>query len=261
MIQGVLLDLSGVLYEGDHCLPGASEALARLHAAGLPLRYLTNTTRTPCAALVARLRALGLDVAEEEVFTAPQAARHHVAAHGLTPWLLVHPDIVAEMRGAGIGTGTGTPPVPADCDCVLVGDAGEGFSYAALNQAFRLLIAGRPLLAMGRNRYFQEAGQLSLDAGPFVAALEYASGVQAEVIGKPARSFFEGALAALGCPPSAAVMIGDDVEADVLGAVNCGMQAILVGTGKYRHGDEAGLPAAARFEPDIAAAVDWILAQ
>lgn len=257
MIQGVLLDLSGVLYEGDHCLPGAGEALARLHAAGLPLRYLTNTTRTPRAALVARLQALGLEMAEEEVFTAPQAARHHVAARGLTPWLLVHPDIVAEMRGDG----TGTSPAPADCDCVLVGDAGEGFSYAALNQAFRLLIAGRPLLAMGRNRYFQEAGQLSLDAGPFVTALEYASGVQAEVIGKPARSFFEGALAALGCPPSAAVMIGDDVEADVLGAVHCGMQAILVGTGKYRRDDEAGLPAAARFEADISAAVDWILAQ
>lgn len=255
-IRGVLLDLSGVLYIGEHLLAGADKALVRLHKAGLPVRYITNTTRSPRQALVARLRALGLRIDADEVFTAPLAARHYVSTRGLTPWLLVHPAIVGELGPAGV-----SPRSPDDCDCVLVGDAGEGFGYAALNQAFRLLIEGRPLLAMGRNRYFREQGGLSLDAGPFVAALEYASGVEAEVIGKPACSFFEGARATLDCAPAQVVMVGDDVDTDVCGAIRAGMQGILVGTGKYRSGDESGLPPGARFERDICAAVDWIVSR
>ena len=163
-VRGVLLDLSGVLYQGDRALTGAAEALERLRSAGLPLRFVTNVTRMPADDLARKLARLGLDVRPAELVTAPRAAREHLLARGLAPLLLVHPALREEFRDLE----TDEP------DAVLLSDAGEDFSYANLNRAFRLLMDGAPLLAMGNNRYFRDEDGLSLDIGPFVAALEYA---------------------------------------------------------------------------------------
>jgi ribonucleotide monophosphatase NagD (HAD superfamily) len=93
---------------------------------------------------------------------------------------------------------------------------------------------GAALIALQRNRYWETAKGLSLDAGPFVAALEYATGLEAEVMGKPSGAFFELALGELGVSADQAAMVGDDVEADVAGAMDAGLAGILVTTGKYR---------------------------
>jgi ribonucleotide monophosphatase NagD (HAD superfamily) len=101
-----------------------------------------------------------------------------------------------------------------------------------------LLINGAPLLGVGRNRYFKTGGKLQLDAGPFIQALEYAADIEAEILGKPAAGFFHAAVDSLGCKPDEVLMIGDDVEADINGAMQAGLQACLVRTGKYLPGDE-----------------------
>jgi HAD superfamily hydrolase (TIGR01458 family) len=146
---------------------------------------------------------------------------------------------------------------------VVVGDAGEAFHYASLNRAFRELIDGAVLIALAKNRSFKDDdSSLSLDAGAFVAALEFATQRTALVLGKPAPEFFEAALASMDCPPKRAVMVGDDAEADVAGALRAGLGgAVLVRTGKYCHGDEE------RFDPpptvtveSLSAAADWIVA-
>ena len=119
---------------------------------------------------------------------------------------------------------------------------------------------GGPLLAMGNNHYFQDRDGLSLDIGPFVAALEYASGQQAVILGKPSADFYHVAVASLGCEAQHAVMVGDDALADVDGALAAGLQAILVRTGKYRSGDEDKITRpGAQVAADIVAATDIIL--
>jgi len=243
-LRTLLLDLGGVFYQGDHLIPGALEALARLRASGPALRFVTNTTRQSRAALQRELAGRGIAIAEDELLTPAAAARDLLLARGLRPLLLIHPGLAPDF--AGLDT--------AEPDAVVVGDAGEHFSYAGLNRAFRLLHAGAPLLALGRNRYFQDRDGLSLDAGPFVAALEYAAGVRAELLGKPAPALFAAALRATGCPPAAAAMIGDDVEADVNGALAAGLRGVLVRTGKYRPGDEAQLAPGGALADDIGAA-------
>jgi HAD superfamily hydrolase (TIGR01458 family) len=254
MIRGVLLDLAGVIYDGDHALPGAIDAVARLHQAGLPLRFVTNTTRSTKRTLIERLTRLGLDIAESELFTPGQAARDWLAAHDCSPLLVVHPNLAQEFEGLP----------EREKHAVVVGDAGNAFDYFHLNRAFRALIDGAELIALAKNRTFKdEDGKLSLDAGAFVTALEYASGKTATVLGKPSPDFFAAALASMDWPLEDAVMVGDDAEADVAGALRAGLaQALLVRTGKYREGDEI------RFDPpptatvaDLAAAADWILAQ
>jgi HAD superfamily hydrolase (TIGR01458 family) len=253
MISGVLLDLAGVIYEGERALPGALDAVARLRHAGLPLRFTTNTTRATKRMVLQRLARLGLDVAESELFTPAQSAREWLVRNNCSPSLLVHPDLVPEFEDDSEHAHR----------AVVVGDAGDAFEYVRLNRAFRELIDGAELIALAKNRCFKDAdGKLSLDAGAFVAALEFASQRTALVLGKPAPEFFEAALASMDCPPKHAAMVGDDAEADIAGALRAGLDsAVLVRTGKYCGGDEE------RFEPpptvtveNLSAAADWIIA-
>jgi len=253
MIRGVLLDLAGVIYQGETALPGALESVHRLREEGLPLRFVTNTTRMSKSMVLERLAKLGLDIAGSELFTPAQAARDWLAHNDCSPLLLVHPNLVQDFED-----------IPKRAQrAVVIGDAGDGFSYAHLNRAFRALIGGAQFIALAKNRDFKdEDGQLSLDAGAFVEALEFSSRHEALVLGKPARAFFEAALASMDCPPDRAVMVGDDAEADVAGALNAGLSsAVLVRTGKFRPGDET------RFDPhptvtveNVSAAADWIVA-
>jgi len=248
-VQGALLDLDGVLYVGGTLLPGAREALERLRARAMPVRFVTNTTRRPRRMILADLSAMGVTIGDEELVTPSGAACAWLKERGLSPHLLVHlkEDFTDVLSGGA--------------QAVVIGDAGSGFTYGALNRAFRLLMSGAPLLALAKNRYFREPDGLSLDAGPFVAALEFASGRSAEVVGKPAPAFFRTAAAGLGCLPEDTVMVGDDVEADVNGAVAAGLQAILVRTGKFQEQDLERLHADAAVVADFAAAVDRILAE
>jgi len=248
---GVLLDLGGVVYAPSGPLPGSREAIARLRGEGLPVRFLTNTTRTPHAELVGKLRAMGLDVKDEELFTPAMAACRILGAEGLSPHLLVHPALQADFAEVPEAAGR----------AVVIGDAAGAFTYDALNSAFRTLQDGAEFLALADNRAFRDAdGKLSLDAGPFVAALEFASRRKARVLGKPAREFFMAAIASMGCGPDGAVMVGDDVESDVGGALAAGLAGVLVRTGKYEPGAENLIdPAPCAVVDDLAAAAEWIV--
>jgi len=225
-VRGLLLDVGGVLYQGDEALPGAVAALTRLKTSGLPFRLLTNTTRTTRSALAARLVALGFEIGEDEIVTPASAAAAILAANGARAHLLVHPDLLPDC-----------PPEAKTPNAVLIGDAGEHFTFERLNRAFEILIEGGRLYALGRNRFFRGQEGLELDAGPFVAALEYAAEMEATLIGKPSPDFFRAAAAALTLPSEKVLMVGDDLEADVTGAQEAGLMATLVCTGKYRKGD------------------------
>ncbi len=126
----------------------------------------------------------------------------------------------------------------------MVGLAPSQFHYEKLNQAFRLVLDGAPLIAIHKGRYYQRLDGLALGPGPFVTALEYATNKKAEVVGKPEKQFFLDALGSLGAGlrPEEAIMIGDDVRDDVGGAQSAGFRGVLVRTGKYRHGDENTMP-------------------
>ena len=247
-VRGCLLDLSGVLHVGSAPLPGACEALTRLRRLPLGLRFLTNTSRTPHAVLLAQMNRMGLEIAVGELLTAPLATRLVLEYRQLRPYLLIHPHLRPDFAGVP----TRRP------NAVVVGDAGPYFSYPRLNRALRLLMDGAPLLAIAGNRYFMAADGLNLDAGAFVAGLEYAAGIQAEVIGKPAAAMFHAACAQLGLPPEQVVMVGDDVEADVLGALDAGLQAALVRTGKFRGTDPDQLAGRAPLYNDVLDFVDHL---
>jgi HAD superfamily hydrolase (TIGR01458 family) len=250
-VRGVLIDLGGVVYQAEDALPGAALVIQRLKAAGLAIRFLTNTTSEPKRAMLARLARLGIPAAPEEVFTPADAARSTILADGLAPHFLIQPALAEDFAGLPPGT---TP-------AVIMGDARAGFTYDALNAAYRRLEAGAAFLALASNRVFlDDDGVLSLDMGAFVAALEYASRRKAVVLGKPAAAFFQLAVADMGLEADAVAMIGDDAEFDVAAARAAGLSGFLVRTGKWKPGsaEAAGLPPGTEFD-DLAAVVDHLL--
>lgn len=252
-MRGVLLDIAGVLTAGSEVLPGAIDAVARLSRVGVPFRYLTNTTSKPKRQVLKTLADAGLPADETLLFTPAAAARAWLAAHGHAAHLLTVPALAEDFAGLDLNA----PPA------VVVGDAGEHFTYDRLNRALRLLLDGAPLLALAMNRRFTDAdGRPTLDAGAFVSALAYGSGTDPIVFGKPAAEFFATACADLDCAPGDVTMIGDDAEADVAGALAAGLgQGILVRTGKYRPGDETAFePHPSAVVADIGAAADMVLA-
>jgi len=225
--EAVLLDLDGVLYVEDEPLAGSAEAVDRLRDAGLALRFVTNTTSRSRTATLEKLRGLGFRVAPEELVTPAALAVRHCIEHDLGRASLLMNDEV-KQDFAQLEEDDEHPRA------VIVGDMGERFGYSTLNQAFRHVMSGAELVALQKNRYWLREDGLSLDVGPFVAALEYATGQDAYVVGKPAPGFFGEVLSGLELPPEAVAMVGDDIETDVGGALNAGLTAILVRTGKYR---------------------------
>lgn len=225
-IAGVLIDLDGTVYEGRSLVPGAAESVRRLRRAGVPLLFTTNTSRKSRGEIVASLADLGLEVRRDEVLSAPVAAAEWLADRGVDRILLLLPESTHDdFRDFDIGA--------ADPEMVLVGDLGAGFTFERLNEAFRTLRAGAGLVAIHRNRYWLPEDGPTLDAGPFVAALEYAAGTEATLIGKPSPAFFRTAAARTGAPLDRLAVVGDDVESDVAGARAAGLYAIQVRTGKF----------------------------
>ena len=238
--QAVLLDLDGVLYVEDTPVPGAREAVESMRDAGLALRFVTNTTSRSRPATLEKLRGLGFAIDPDELITPAALAVRHCRGRGHRRVSLLLLDEVKEDFSA-------LEEAEEDVDAVIMGDLGEAYGYAVLNRAFRMVMEGAELVALQKNRFWMRAGGLSLDVGPFVAALEYATGRNAVVVGKPSPAFFELALGDLGTAPSETAMVGDDLETDVGGALDAGLAGVLVRTGKYR----AEIVRASDIEPTV----------
>jgi len=241
-MQSFLIDLDGVLYVGKKPIEGAKECLERLDKLGYEYRFVSNSTRRCRSSVAQRLAGLGYDVPMERIFTPPLAAIERMKSSGKDRcFLLTTGDVHRDFVQAGISVSE------KDADYVVVGDAGPDFTFERLNQALRLILDGAQMLALEMDRYWMEPEGLVMSTGPFVAALEYATGKKAELMGKPSPEFFKIALKDIGARPEEAAMIGDDILTDVGGGQALGMKGILVKTGKYR----ADLADSSGVRPDL----------
>ena len=236
-------------------IAGAAVAVRRLREAGHRLRFVTNSTTRSRGQLTAQLVAMGFDLSEDELQTTGDVAARTLA--GRRVLALTMPGLLDDLEGLQL--------VGMNVDAVLIGGADEGeetgriFSYLNLNRAFHELEAGAELYCLHKNKWWQTANGPRLDAGAFVAGLEYAADVEATVLGKPSTAYFQAALSALDAEPGLTWMVGDDLEGDCIGAAKHGMRTVLVRTGKFRP-DEVERSGA---QPDaivssIAQLPDWL---
>jgi HAD superfamily hydrolase (TIGR01458 family) len=236
-VRGVLLDIDGVLTVSWKSLPGAVETIKVIREADLPLVLLTNTTSRSRGRIATLLSDAGFPIGPDDVLTPAAAVAAHLREHheGARCLLLTSGDITEDLDGIQLVGADDEPEV------VLLGGAGPEFGYQEVNAVFGLVQQGAALIAMHRNLYWRTDEGLQLDTGAFLLGLERAAGVEATVVGKPAGAFFDVALQMLGVGPDEAVMVGDDVESDVLGAQSNGITGVLVRTGKFKEQDEDGV--------------------
>ena len=234
-VDGLLLDIDGVLAISWVALPGAVETMAWLRREAVAFRLITNTTTHTRRELAATLGGAGFDVAPDEIVTAVTATAAHLQAHhpGARVFVLTDGEPGEDLDGVR------RAGAPEDADVIVLGGACDDFTYPTMNRIFRRVMDGATLVGMHRNLYWKTEDGWELDGGAYIAGLEEASGATAAICGKPAPAYFEAALALLRVSASRAAMVGDDIVNDVSGAQAVGLRGVLVRTGKFQEADLA----------------------
>jgi len=224
-IKAVLFDLDGVLYVGDRIIPGAARSVQHMLDLSLPVAGLTNTTTQPRQAIAKKLAGFGIPMVESDIYTPAALASEAIGKNRAK--LYVRDSLLEDFQGIRIAND--------NPDFIVMGDlGGDGYTPDLLHDIFNTVMDGATLLALHKNRFWQKPDGLHLDIGPFVAAIEYATGKDAVILGKPSQDFFHGVCAALDMEAQNVLMIGDDIESDIGGAKDAGLHTVLVQTGKYR---------------------------
>jgi HAD superfamily hydrolase (TIGR01458 family) len=232
-IEGLLLDIDGVLAVSWEPMPGAVDAMRRLREGGVPFRLITNTTTKTRSDLAGTLAEAGFDVTGEDVVTAVVATGAYLGTThpGAKVFVLSDGEATTDLAGVEL-------VAVDDADVIVIGGACEDFTYETMNRIFRRLMDGASLIGMHRNLFWKTSAGWELDGGAYIAGLEEAADTKATICGKPEQAYFDSALAMLGVSADRAAMVGDDIVNDILGAQAAGLTGILVRTGKYREGDE-----------------------
>ena len=240
----IFFDVEGTLTHEGRPIEGAVEMLRMVRNGGAEIRFLTNITGRMPQTIAEDLRTCGLTANDDEIITAASACATYVRLRNLESVRLI---ISEEISPLFIGLNE----VKHNPSAVIIGDVAEQFDFNLLDGIYRQIDEGSELIAMSRNFFWFNKGRKQLDAGTFVAALELATGREAIVCGKPSNVIFSLAVKSLENPECRILVIGDDIKTDIAGASQAGLEAVLVGTGKFRDQDRLRVPHA-DFLPTVA---------
>jgi HAD superfamily hydrolase (TIGR01458 family) len=235
----VLIDLDGVLRIGSKPADDAGEFLEFLSSNGIPSCILSNSSLKTSAMVRSFLNENKIDYGIPAMTAADAALNfvkenyRRVAVYCVEPVKKTFEQYLDDENS----------------EAVVIGDIGDKWSYKIMNDIFVKIYNGADLIALHKNKYWYPDGKtLSLDAGAFINAIEYASSKEAVVIGKPSPVYFKTALKMLGHQDESFLMIGDDIETDILPVRNLGGTGILIYSGKTRYPLPDSLKAAPDYE-------------
>ena len=237
-VDAVFLDLDGCVWFGEQLADGAIDLVRDLRASGRRVGFLTNTSNSHPEQVAAKLRRLGIPAAVADVIMPIEALAEH-------PWLRCRPRVwflgPPQLRQA-VAQVTPIASTPEEAELLVLG-RDPAMTYADLSDALQVLVRGGGLLALNVDaRLPVEGGRMLPGTGAIAAALTYASGVRPEVVGKPAKVFFEAALRRLGVTAERSVIVGDTLDSDIAGGAAVGMRTVLVGDAVPSSLDPAPVP-------------------
>lgn len=229
-LRAVVLDMDGTLWRGDTALPGLVEWFAFLAERHIPFVLATNNAYWPPAHYVAKLAGIGVAVSEGCILTSALATANWLRGElpaGERLFVVGGEALRQALRDAGyVVAPDASEPVAA-----VVAGIDFDLSYAKLRDASRLIRAGARFVGTNPDLTYPTEDGLAPGAGTVLAALAAASGVEPRVVGKPNRPLFDAALALLGLPAPATLMVGDRLDTDILGGHRAGLRTALVTTG------------------------------
>ena len=231
-VKGILSDIDGTLYFKGAPVPGAIETVELLRKKGIKMLFFTNTDSKTPKNVYKSLIDYGFKVKEEEIFTPIIVLKEFFTDKtDVKLYLVTTEEVKEEFQEFHHVTGSEIP------DYVIVGDFRDNWDVNRLNKAFRYVIKHKAILlgTQGNKYYLDVNGDPVIDSGSFVHMIANAANVKPMIFGKPTKEFFFQALKKLNLPSEDVIVIGDDIETDILGAQNANLRGILVKTGKGQY--------------------------
>ena len=231
--QGLILDIDGTVLRGSQAIPGAKETIAELRRQGCPIVFVTNALESPNEQ-ADRLASAGVTVTADEIITAPQVLKTYLMKHtpDATIYVISDPPL-PEWLGLDFQISED----PDKIDAVVV-SCDRNFNFHKLNTGFQALRRGARFLAVNTDATCPLPNGETPDAGAVIGALEGCSRRKLDLVaGKPSSLVVEASLERLNLPVSQCLVIGDNLESDVLMGKRAGMRTALVLTGVTRRED------------------------
>jgi NagD protein len=246
--DAILLDLDGTIYHEECALPGAMDLIRQLQSLGKKFACLSNSTTSPLR-IMNRLMRMGVEVDLSNIYTAAAATADYVLGefHGRPRIFNLATEGIQEMLDGSVEWVQSDGEI---CDAVIVGNATNVYATEE-RQRIALQLARREarLIGISADRVYPSARGIEFGCGALTQMLAYAANVEPAFCGKPQKVFFENLCRRLDVSPKQCVAIGDNVEADIVGAKGVGMHTILALTGVTRRKDLRKLKKP--MEPDL----------
>lgn len=232
-IKGLLIDIDGTLYFKGAAIPGAIETISYLREKGIKLLFFTNTDSKTPKTILKILQKYGFIINEAEIFTPIIALKEFLSKYtDKKSYLVTTEEVAEEFQEFPQVLGSEIP------DFVIIGDFHDNWDVNRLNIAFKYVLKGAKLLGTQGNKYYLDRnGEPVIDTGSFVQMIANAANITPKIFGKPSKEYFLQAVNKLDLTPNEVMVIGDDLESDIQGAINAGIKGILVKTGKGEHYD------------------------
>jgi HAD superfamily hydrolase (TIGR01458 family) len=228
--QGIIFDIEGVLLFQGKAYPHAAELLDFLREKGITIRILSNSTLQSRKSYAEKLSDMGFNVYESEVTTASFAtARYLKTLNPRSCWVM--------LKGEGLAEFNGFIHDSEDPEYIVMGDFREGFNFQNMNKALRLLQKGSKFIVMIPEIVDNSMGGAELTVGAYGKMLEEAANIEATYIGKPSKYVFDMTFETMDIEKSKALMVGDKITTDVVGAKKAGIRSALVKTGEFKESD------------------------
>lgn len=234
--------MDGVIYGGDHLIPGADVFITRLMKEGIPFTFMTNNSQRTPLEVVRKLQKLGIAITEGHVYTSAMATAKFIA--GQMPkgsvYVLGEGGLLSSLHAQGLVL------VDTDPDFVVLGE-GRNFTLEMVQKAVDMILAGAKFITTNRDPSPKKKGWNNLGIAATTAMIEEATGTKAFVVGKPGPVMMRSARKSIGLETADTIVIGDTMQTDIRGGVQMGYKTILVLSGVARREDLSQYA----FKPDL----------
>ncbi|MGB2964698.1 MAG: HAD-IIA family hydrolase [Anaerolineales bacterium] len=231
--KGIFLDGDGVLWKSDQPIPGINPFFDFLAEQEIKWALLTNNNTRTAQNYIDKLGKFGIPARSNTIYTSSTITTDYLLAQfgqGAHLYVVGMDGLFSTLKEAGFQITHGEKVSENEVVAVVAG-MDRQINLQKIKVAMRLILGGAAFIATNTDGSFPTPEGLEPGTGMVIGALQFASGVEPFVAGKPHPAIFQAALKALGCAPGDVLMVGDRLETDILGASLLGIPSALVLTG------------------------------